>query len=149
MAELTLKQKREWAEQLITKLGYLQNEAAAKVNVSTVTMSKWYNKYGWEKLKQSFLVTKSAQLSRLYMQMDEMNSAILKRPEGERYANSKEADALNKIASTIRLLETDASIAEIVEVGKKLLNFSRENHPTEAIVLAQIFDAFIKNELSK
>lgn len=149
MAELTLKQKREWAEQLITNLGYLQTEAAVKVNVSTVTMNKWYKKYGWEKLKQGFLVTKSAQLSRLYMQMDEMNSAIMKRPEGERFANSKEADALNKIAATIRLLETEASIAEIVEVGKKLLSFSRENYPNNAIELAQIFDAFIKNELSK
>jgi len=149
MAELTLKQKREWAEQLITKLGYTQKEAAVKVKVSAVTMNKWYNKFGWDRLKQSFLVTKTAQLSRLYMQMDEMNTAIMKRPEGERFANSKEADSLNKIAATIRLLETDASIAEIVEVGKKLLNFSREHHPTNAIELAQLFDGFIKNELSK
>lgn len=149
MAELTLKQKREWAETLICKMSYTQKEAAVKVGVSTVTMSRWYNKYNWEKLKQSLLVTKDAQLSRLYMQMDELTTAIMNRKEGERFANSKEADTLNKIAATIKTLETDASIAEIVEVGKRFLNFLRGYSPDKAMEVAGMFDEFIKESLGR
>ncbi len=149
MAGLSLEQKRDWAKTLISKEGYTQKEAAAKVGVSVVTMNKWYKKYNWVKLKQSLLVTKDAQLSRLYMQMDELTTSIMNREEGKRFADSKEADTLNKIAATIKTLETDASIAEIVEVGKRFLNFLRAYSPDKAIEVAGMFDEFIKEELAK
>jgi transposase-like protein len=149
MTGLTNKQKREWAEQLITQQGYSQKEAAAKVGVSTVTMNKWYAKYKWEELKQSLLVTRQSQLKRLYMQMDELTTAIMGREEGKRFANSKEADTLNKLGATIKTLETDASIADVVEVSKRFLNFLRSYAPDKAIEVAGMFDEFVKHLLKK
>ena len=149
MGNLTIKQKQEWAEQLITQQNLTQKEAAQKVGVSTVTMNKWYKKFGWEDLKQSLLVTRQSQLKRLYMQMDELNTAIMNRPEGERFANSKEADTLSKLAGAIKTMETEASIADVVEVSKRFLNFIRRSSPDKAIDVANLFDEFIKYLLKR
>jgi len=149
MAGLTNQQKREWAEQLITQQGFSQKEAAEKVGVSTVTLNKWYAKYKWEDLKQSLLVTRQMQLKRLYMQMDELNSAIMEREKGQRFANSKEADTLSKLAGAIKTMETEASIADVVEVSKRFLDFLRGFSPTKAIEAASLFDDFIKHLLKR
>jgi len=149
MAGLTNIKKREWAEQLITQQGYSQKEAAEKVGVSAVTLNKWYKKYNWEDLKQSLLVTRQMQLKRLYMQMDELNTAIMGRPAGKRFANSKEADTLSKLAGAIKTMETEASIADVVEVSKRFLNFIRRFSAEKAIEVAGLFDEFIKYLLKR
>ena len=149
MTGLTNKQKREWAEQLITQQGLSQKEAAAKVGVSTVTMNKWYKRYKWEDLKQSLLVTRQQQLKRLYMQMDELNTVIMQREAGKRFADSKEADTLSKLAGAIKTMETEASIADVVEVSKRFLNFIRRFSAEKAIEVAALFDDFIKDLLKR
>lgn len=147
MAGLTNKQKKEWAytEYVITNLS--QKEAATKVGVSVVTMSKWVKEGNWDELRRQMLVTREKQLSRLYAQFDELTRAIEQKPEGERYANSKEADTLNKLTAAIRSLETEASVADIVEVSKRLLNWLRPVNATRAIEIASIFNDFIKHTL--
>lgn len=149
MSGLTNTQKREWAEQLITQQGLTQKEVAEKVGVSTVTLNKWYAKYKWEDLKQSMLVTRQMQLKRLYMQMDELNSDIMDREKGKRFANSKEADTLSKLAGTIKTMETEASIADVVEVSKRFLDFLRGFSPAKAIEIAGLFDDFVKHLLKR
>lgn len=147
MAGLTNKQKKEWAytEYVINNLS--QKEVAEKVDISTVTMNKWVREGNWDELRRQMLVTREKQLSRLYAQFDELTRAIETRPQGERYANSKEADTLNKLTSSIRTLETEASIADIVEVSKRLLNWLRPVNAAKAIEVSGIFNDFIKHSL--
>ena len=149
MAGLTTKQKKEWAQLLITKEGYTQKDAAAKVEVSAVTMNKWYNEGNWERLKQSMLITRQEQLSRLYMQLDELNTAIMNRATGQRFANSKEADTIAKLAGAIKTMETEDSIADVVEVSKRLLNWLRPISHTKAVEMAAVFNDFIKDILKR
>ena len=149
MGDLTNKQKKEWAQLLITRENYTQKEAADKVEVSSVTMNKWFKDGNWERLKQSMLVTRQEQLSRMYMQLDELNSAILKKPEGERYVNSKEADIISKLSGAINTLESEASIADIVEVNKRILNWLKPLAPNKAKEIAVVFDDFIKHVLKR
>jgi transposase len=149
MSGLTNDQKREWAESLICKEGYTQKEAAIKVGISTVTMNKWYLKYGWERLKQSMLITRQSQLSRLYMQLDELTSSIQKKPEGERYADSKQADTISKLSGAIKTMETEASIADVVEVSKRFLTWYRPFNHTKALEIAGLFNDFIKDILKR
>jgi len=149
MAHLTIKQKKEWAytEYVVNNLS--QKEVAEKVGISTVTMNKWVNSPdgNWDDIRRQMLVTRDKQLGRLYAQFDELTKAIEARPVGERYANSKEADTLNKLTSSIRSLETEASIADIVEVSKRLLNWLRPINPVQAIEISGIFNDFIKHSL--
>lgn len=149
MAELTKAQKKEYAQLLITTQGYSQKDAAIKVKVSLVTMNKWYKEGGWERLKQSLLVTRQEQLSRLYMQLDELTTAIKSREEGKRFANSKEADTISKLAGAIKTMETEACIADVVEVSKRLLNWLRPINPAQSLEIAGIFNDFIMDLLKK
>lgn len=147
MAVLSNKQKKEWAytEYVVNNLS--QKEVAEKVGISTVTMSKWVKEGNWDELRRQMLVTREKQLARLYAQFDELTRAIEHKPVGERYANTKEADTLNKLTSAIRTLETEASVADIVEVSKRLLNWLRPINPQKAIEIAGIFNDFIKHSL--
>lgn len=149
MADLTTKQKKDWAQLLITKEGFNQKEAAAKVGVSVVTMNKWFKENNWERLKQSMLITRQEQLSRLYMQLDELTTAIQNKAAGERFADSKQADTISKLSGAIEKLETEASIADVVEVSKRLLNWLRPISHAKAIEVAAIFNDFIKDILKR
>jgi len=141
-------QKRQWAEQLYTGNSTItQKEVAERVGVSTKTMGTWVGKYKWEELRTSLIVTKSEELRRLYAQVKELNSAIMQKPEGARYANSKEADVMVKITNAIRALETETSIAQIVEVSKDIIDWLRPQDPEQAKMLTPILDAFIKSRL--
>ena len=142
-------QKKEWARLLYTRENLLQKEISEKVGVSPKTICKWAKTEGWDKLRQAMLVTRETQLSRLYMQLDELNTAIMLRDPGTRFANSKEADTISKLANAIRTMETEVGIADIVEVGKRLLNYLRQINPDKAIEIARIIDDFIKEILKK
>jgi len=149
MAGLSLTQKKEWAQLLFTREGMLQKEIAVKVGVSPQTIVKWVQDGAWNKLKQSMLITREEQLRRLYMQLDELNNFIMTREEGQRFANSKEADSISKLAVAIRTLESEANIADIVEVTKRFLNWLRPVSPEKARDIAGIFDDFIRSILKR
>jgi hypothetical protein len=81
------------------------------------------------------------------MQLEELNNHIMKREEGERFANSKEADSISKLAIAIKTMETEASIADIVEVSKRLLNWMRKYNDSRTVEIANIFNDFIKDSM--
>ena len=141
--------KKEWAKLLYTRepVKITQKEVARRVGVSERTMSKWVANERWDQLRQSIIVTKEEQLRRLYMQIDELNTAIFEREPGERFATSTQADTLNKLASAAKKLETEASIADVIEVSKRFLNWLRQNEFEKAKELSNLFDAFIKDTI--
>ena len=138
-------QKREWAKLLYIRENMTQKEIAEKVGMSALTIGKWIKIEAWDKLRQSMLITRETQLSRLYMQLDELNGAIMSREEGRRFPDYKEADAISKLTNAIKAMETDASIADIVEVAKRLLDYLRPVSHDKAVEVARIFDDFIKH----
>ena len=75
-----------------------QAEVAERVGVSKQTLCKWVKTEKWEELKTSVSLTREEQLANLYRQVAEINKAIAGREEGERFATSKEADTINKLA---------------------------------------------------
>ncbi|TAN18820.1 MAG: DDE transposase family protein [Chitinophagaceae bacterium] len=147
MKELTIKQKKEWAKLLfIRETGMTQKIIAAKVGTSEKTLSQWATKEHWDNLRKSLLVTKEEQLHRLYNQLDALNHLI---EENKGYANSKEADTIVKLTSAIRNLETETSIAEVFEAGKKFITWVQQNDFSKAKELVELYDGFIKNQLKQ
>lgn len=144
---LPLAQKKDWAKLLFLKENLLQKEIAVRVGVTEKTLSKWVNTEQWELLRASIIITKEESLRRIYMQINELNTSIMSKDEGKRFADSKEADALNKLAATARLLESDASLAETIEVFKQLLNFIKKDNLETAQLVGKICDDFIKDKL--
>ncbi len=149
MANLTNAQKKEWAKVLYVNENLSQVEISEKVGVSKVTINKWVKNENWDTLKKSMLITRESQLNRLYSQLDELNTHILNRPKGERFANSKEADTIGKLTSAIKTLETEASIADIVEVSKRQLSWLRAFNPEKAREFGILMNEFIKDTLAK
>ena len=147
--QLTISQKQEWAKLLYTKEGLSQKEIAERVGTTTVSMSKWVKKFGWDQIKQSMLVTRDTQLSRLYAQLDELNTHIMSREPGARFAVKGEGDTIAKYTAAIRALETEASLSDIIEVSKRILIWLRPISPDKALEIARIFDDFIKDLLKQ
>lgn len=145
MSNLTLQQKKDWAKLLYLKENLTQKEIAARVSVTEKTLSKWVNEGKWDMLKSSVIITKSEELQRIYLQINELNDSIFSREKGQRFASNKEADSLVKLTATARNLETDASVADVIEVFKRFSNWLRSVDLEKAKDLIVFQDAFIKN----
>ena len=143
------KDLQEWAKFLYLKTDITQEEIATRVGVTRKTIGTWIKDGNWEVLKSSFIITKEQELRRIYMQINELNSAIEIRDEGQRYATSTEADTLSKLSAAARKLETDTSIAEIVDVFIGFSDFLYEQDPVKAKEWVPIQDAYIKEKLRK
>jgi transposase-like protein len=145
MADLSIKQKKEWAQQLYCDGSNTQKAIADKIGVSEKTLSKWVNEEKWEKLRKSLLISKQEQLANMYDQLSEINEAIRKKPQGERYANSKEADIMAKITASIEQLEEETNITDVFEVGKRFITFLQNHDFEKSKEVVDLYDAFIKH----
>ncbi len=147
MAELTREQKKDFAKQLyLNDSSITQAEIAERVGVSKVTICKWVKEGKWEDMQVSLLVEKDVQLARLYKQLKMWNDMVEKRPDGEQFLVSKEADAVVKITASIKNLETETNIAEKMATGKEFLSFVRKTSGFEfSKEVAKIFNAYIKS----
>lgn len=142
----SMQRKQDYAKLLFTVQGVtVGKELAQRVGVSEVTISKWRNAEGWEQLRASVIITKEAELRRLYMQLTELNDYIFSRDKGSRFASSKESDTLVKLSAAIKQLETDTSVAETMEVLKNFIIHVREDDFTKAQEITQLADVFIKS----
>jgi transcriptional regulator with XRE-family HTH domain len=141
-------QKKDYAKMLyLNDLSITQKEIAERAGVAEKTVSNWVNKEGWDQLRTNLLTTRETQLSHLYKQLQVLNKTIAEREDQHRYANSKEADVLIKLTSAIRNLEQDMSIADIVSVAKRFLNYVRNINMKQAKEISALFDSFIKDNI--
>jgi transcriptional regulator with XRE-family HTH domain len=149
-AESTMLQKQEHAKLLYTVQGVtVQKELAERVGVSAQTINKWVNadEKLWDRMRESILITKEAEIRRLYMQLTELNDVIMSREKGKRFANSKEADVLSKLSKSIKEMETETSLAEVMEVLKNFLVFVRQQDVELSKTITTLADQFIKSHI--
>lgn len=147
MAELSGQQKKDWARTLYLRENLTQAEIATRVGVSRVTINKWAQGGKWEEQKAGMTITRDQQIANLYRQVAEINRVIADRPEGERFASSKEADILGKLSASIHKMETDAGIADTISVLTKFVNWLRPVDLEKAKEITRLADAFIKDLL--
>jgi transcriptional regulator with XRE-family HTH domain len=146
----SIAQKKEHAKLLYLQGVTMQKELAERVGVSEQTISKWVNADDkqWDRMRQSTLITKESELRRFYEQLTELNDKIMDRPKGARYPDSKEADSQTKITASIRAMETETSLAEIMEVLKNFLVFTRQAQEPETVKLVTaLADQFVKSNI--
>lgn len=139
---------RDWARILFTKDGKSNKEIAEIIEVRPHTVGKWVNEGKWKDLRKSLLRTKEEQLKELYAQLTEFNGYIKTKPEGLRFADSKEADALSKIAKSIKEMETELGIDIIVDVFIMFSNWLKIQDFDKAKEFAKLQDEFIKSKIN-
>ena len=147
MADLTNQQKRDWAKTLYLRENLTQQEIADRVGVSRVTVSNWVNKNKWEEQRTALTLTREEQVRSLYRQVAAITRAIEERPEGERFATSAEADIIGKLSKSIKQLEMEVGIADVVSVITKFIEFLRPVDLQKAKDITSLADAFIKTLL--
>lgn len=147
MADLTNAQKKEWAKTLYLRENLTQQEIADRVGCSRVTVSNWVRTGKWEEQKVGITLTRQEQVGNLYRQVAEINRAIADRPEGERFATSKEADILGKLAAAISKMEQEIGIADTISVLTSFIEWLRPLDLEKAKEITRFADAYIKDKL--
>jgi uncharacterized protein YjcR len=149
VATLTINQKKDYAKQLYCEGRYTQKAISVKVEVSEKTLSKWVNDESWERLRKSLLVTKQEQLANLYEQLSEINAFIKNKPEGERFADSKQADIMVKITASIEQLEEETNMADVFEIGKQYITYVQEVDFESSKMAVEYYDMFLRHKLKQ
>lgn len=147
MADLTNKQKKEWAQTLYLRENLTQQEIADRVGVSRVTVSNWCRAGKWEEQKVGIMLTRREQAQSLYRQLAEIDKAIKTKPEGQRFPDAKQADTIVKLTSAIHNLEQEVGIADRIAVLTDVIEWLRQSDLQKAKELTPIFDAYIKDKL--
>jgi hypothetical protein len=148
MAGLSRGQKQELAKELYLKTDSTQKAICALVGCSTRSLTKWIKEGKWESLKISFTISKEQELRRIYIQIREINNGIADREEGKRFATTKEADILSKLAATAKNLESDTSVSEVIDVFISFSKFLQKQDFNKAKEVMELQDAYIKFRLS-
>lgn len=147
---MTKDQQKDFARTIyITEPGTTQKEIATRVGVSEVTMSTWAKNENWDKLRRSRLATRQHELANAYIQLENLNRIIMSREEAARYPNNKEADIQVKLASQIRNLETQLSVADMMDVGIHFCDHVRQVAPEKAAEVLDLYDSFMKTMLKR
>lgn len=147
MADLKSEQKKALARDLYLLGSYTYEEIATKVGTQRQTISRWAKAGGWEDLKAGMSVTREEILKRLYQQLNNINAIILEREPNERFANSKEADAMAKLSATIKNMEVDVGISDIISVGMRFGEWLRRVDLDKAKEYVQYWDLFLKEQI--
>lgn len=142
---LELEQKKEWAKLLFLKENITQQEIADRVGVSRITINKWVKE--WESLKLNLLQTREERISSTLAQLDELDRSIADKEAGKRFPTASEADIRRKLTADLEALEQDASIRDIYNVSRGLLDWLRQVDLARAKELSDYFDAYIKEKL--
>ena len=147
MADLTNAQKKEWAKTLNLHENITQQEIADRVGCSRFTVSNRVRAGKWEEQKVGITLTRQEQVGNLYRQVAEINRSIADRPEGERFATSKEADILGKLAAAISKMEQEIGIADTISVLTSFIEWLLPLDLEKAKEITRFADAYIKDKL--
>lgn len=149
-AKMTIAEKQYLAKILFTREHLDQKTVAQKVHVSERTMSIWVNDFNWKSLKNRLLIGKEEVLSNLYEQISELNQSIRDKKEGARFGNSKEADVLIKYTASIRNLETELAIADLVESGIRFIKHLQKVATIEQVLeISELWHSFLQVSIKK
>jgi transcriptional regulator with XRE-family HTH domain len=146
----TLTDKQYMARILYTREKLEQKLIAEKVGVSEKTIGKLVNENNWRSIRDRLLIGKEEILNNLYEQLAELNSAISMKPEGERYGDSKQADSQVKLTASIRNMEKELAIADLVESGIRFIKYIQKVGTIDQVKEAdELWNSFLYENFKK
>lgn len=138
--------KRSIARTLYLDGNYTQEEIAVKVGVSRQTIIRWSKEDSWAELKASLSVTPTQLIAQWQQQIAEINRTITSREEGARYATPAEADAMLKLATSIKKIQDDLGVSEVISVCMRFLAWLRPLDREQAKAFNSLMDVFVKDQ---
>lgn len=141
--------KRILAEKLYTSGNYLQKEVATLVGITDKTMGDWVKKYGWKDRRASYTSTRENQIHMLLMQINNIQEQILERDQKERFATSKESDQLAKLSTTMKNMEVELGISDMISCGIRFIDYCKTIDFAIGKEVGLMFDGFLNTLLRK
>lgn len=138
-------QRKEFSKLIFLRENITQQEIADRVGVSRATVNKWVKE--WEGLKLNLLQTREERISSTLSQLDELDRSIASKEEGKRFPTTAEADIRRKLTADLEALEQDASVRDIYNVSRGLLDYIRRIDLERAKEISDYFDAYIKDRM--
>lgn len=147
MADLKSEQKKALAREIYLLGSYTYEEIASKVDVQRQTISRWAKAGKWDELKAGMSVTREEILKRMYQHLNNINEEILSRDGANRIPNTKEADVMAKLSSSIKSMETDVGISDLVSAGMRFGDWLRISNVEKAKEFVKLWDLFLKDSI--
>lgn len=147
MSTMTSSQKKALAKDIYLLGTYTLEEIAAKVGTTRQTVSRWAKAEAWSELKAGMTIGREEILKNLYRQIAEINEHIAQRDKGERHATTKEADVIMKLSASIRKMEDEAGISDLISAGMRFIEWLRKADLDKAKEFVTFWDAFIKDQV--
>jgi len=142
--------KQYLAKILFTREKLEQKIIAKRVGVSEKTISKWVTDFNWKKIRNRLLVSKEEILNDLYEQLENLHNSIKAKDVGKQFADTKEADIQIKYTASIRNLETDLAIADLVESGIRFIRYMQMAGTFEQVLeVAEFWNSFLLSNFKK
>ncbi len=141
-------EERKEVAKILFLQGYTQKEIAAKLGVSTQSLTAWRKKGNWDVLKKNLLNSKNERLSELYDELAEFNKMI-KEKEGYKVADSRQADARRKLLTDIEALERKYNIGQTTTIARDFVQFAKDIDFEFSQKALSYFDAFINHLIEK
>jgi hypothetical protein len=143
---VTMQKKKDHARLIfLTEPNTFQKDIAKRVGTSVVTMSKWVNTEGWEKVRFDADFEKRENIKKLLIQLKDHNDSIMNREEGLRSPTSKEMDVTIKLTGAIKNLQSERTIPQVVDVMKDYFDWLRSRDLDESKRQLPTVDSYIKS----
>ena len=143
--DLKASQRKEYAKLIFLRENVTQQEIADRVGVSRVTVNKWAKE--WEGLKLNLLQTREERIASTLSQLDELDRSLAAKEEGKRFPTTAEADLRRKLTADLEALEQEASVRDIYNVSRGLLDYVRRIDLDRAKEISDYFDSYIKDRM--
>ena len=147
MAKTTRKEQRELAKLKFFYQHWTFKEISKWLSVSENTIGKWAKEDAWKKEKLSLTQAREQALIDAYKQLEEINSNIAKRDEGQRFPDKDERLARKDLRREIREMEAGNGLRDIINVSRGVLSWVRGFDPAKAVEVSHLFDMYIKEIL--
>lgn len=142
--------KKEFAKSLYIYSQQTQEEISEIIGISRQTVNKWIKNGHWDELRAAITITPEKIITNLTKQLNEINKSVSERPEGERFATAKEADAILKISNTIKNLRQELGLSDVVSVGMRFFCWLKEVGEYEkGKEFSDFFNQFVNDIVSK
>lgn len=137
---------KEWARLLYVHQRLGPTTIGQTIDYNSDEVKKWMEEEKWEDERKALLTKRSVQVEQLYTLLE---ATIAKIKEKPKEASIKDAELVIKYTTAIRNLDTEVSVAQIVEVAQLFTSWLRRTNEAAAGTAMMQLDKFIKHRLTE
>lgn len=142
--ELNYDDRKHYAHELYTKNAKTIQDIAFMLGIDKEKVKLWAQQDFWDKEKRSLLISKTTQLECLYSTLEGVSNSA----KEANNINPKDLDQIVKLTTSIKNLESEASVSTIIEVAEMFINWLRPRDLNLTKRLIVHMDAFVKQKLA-